>query len=166
MQSLVDAAATGSLYALVAVGLSIVFGVLKLTNFAHGDVMMVGAFTTVLLIGVGMPFIPALFCLVAFSARAIRRNLGTEHPLARLSLAWMALIVVQVILGAVTIWSNKAADMATAHVVTGALTLVNGALLTIISFRVLMPVRAAAPVAGEPTSSSYSTGKPAASSAK
>ena len=47
-------------------------------------------------------------------------------------------------LGAATIWSNKAADIATAHVVVGALSLVTGALLTIISFRVLMPVRVAA----------------------
>jgi branched-chain amino acid transport system permease protein len=60
LQQVINAVSLGSLYALVAVGLSIVFGVLKLTNFAHGDVMMVGAFTTVLLIGAGVPFIPAL----------------------------------------------------------------------------------------------------------
>ena len=34
----------GSLYALVAIGLSMVFGILRMTNFAHGDMMMVGAF--------------------------------------------------------------------------------------------------------------------------
>jgi cytochrome c oxidase assembly protein subunit 15 len=108
----------------------------------------------------------AIFCLVIFSARSVRRNLGADHPLAKLSLAWVGLVVVQVILGAATIWSNKAADIATAHVVTGALTLANGALLTIISFRVLIPARAEAPAASEPTSSSFSPGKPAASSAK
>ncbi len=42
VQQVVNAVSLGSLYALVAVGLSIVFGVLRLTNFAHGDVMMVG----------------------------------------------------------------------------------------------------------------------------
>jgi cytochrome c oxidase assembly protein subunit 15 len=108
----------------------------------------------------------AIFCLVFFCARATRRHLRAEHPLAKLSLAWAGLVVVQVILGAATIWSNKAADVATAHVVTGALTLANGALLTIISFRVLMPARATAPAAREPASSSYSPGKPAASNAK
>ncbi len=70
LQQMINAVSLGSLYALVAVGLSIVFGVLKLTNFAHGDVMMVGAFTTVLLIGVGMPFIPALFCGILGAALA------------------------------------------------------------------------------------------------
>ncbi len=70
LQQVINAVSLGSLYALVAVGLSIVFGVLKLTNFAHGDVMMVGAFTTVLLIGVGVPFIPALFGGIIASAIA------------------------------------------------------------------------------------------------
>jgi branched-chain amino acid transport system permease protein len=70
LQQVINAVSLGSLYALVAVGLSIVFGVLKLTNFAHGDVMMVGAFTTVLLIGVGMPFIPALICGIIGAAIA------------------------------------------------------------------------------------------------
>jgi branched-chain amino acid transport system permease protein len=70
LQQVINAVSLGSLYALVAVGLSIVFGVLKLTNFAHGDVMMVGAFTTVLLIGVGMPFIPAVICGIIGAAIA------------------------------------------------------------------------------------------------
>ena len=70
LQQVINAVSLGSLYALVAVGLSIVFGVLKLTNFAHGDVMMVGAFTTVLLIGVGMPFIPAVVCGILGAAIA------------------------------------------------------------------------------------------------
>ena len=70
LQQVINAVSLGSLYALVAVGLSIVFGVLKLTNFAHGDVMMVGAFTTVLLIGIGMPFVPAMICGILGAALA------------------------------------------------------------------------------------------------
>ncbi|MDQ0467553.1 branched-chain amino acid ABC transporter permease [Labrys wisconsinensis] len=70
LQQVINAVSLGSLYALVAVGLSIVFGVLRLTNFAHGDVMMVGAFTTVVLNGLGLPFVPALVCGVAGAAFA------------------------------------------------------------------------------------------------
>ncbi|WP_018182956.1 branched-chain amino acid ABC transporter permease [Kaistia granuli] len=70
LQQVINAVSLGSLYALVAVGLSIVFGVLKLTNFAHGDVMMVGAFTTVLLIAIGVPFIPAMIAGILASALA------------------------------------------------------------------------------------------------
>ncbi len=53
----------------------------------------------------------------------------------KLVFCWLGLILTQAALGAWTIWSNKAADVATAHVVVGALSLVTGALLTIIAFR-------------------------------
>ncbi|MDZ5448752.1 branched-chain amino acid ABC transporter permease [Labrys sp. ZIDIC5] len=70
LQQIINAVSLGSLYALVAVGLSIVFGVLKLTNFAHGDVMMVGAFTTVILGVAGMPFALAMLCGILAAALA------------------------------------------------------------------------------------------------
>ncbi len=81
----------------------------------------------------------AIGLAVAFCAWKTRSRLGGRHPLARISLGWLGLIIVQIFLGAFTIWSNKAADVATAHMVTGALTLVTGAILTIIAFRVLIP---------------------------
>ncbi len=48
---------------------------------------------------------------------------------------WLALILFQVGLGAATIWTNKAADVATAHVLVGALALAVGALWCAIAFR-------------------------------
>src|ERR1700677_2843886 len=44
IQTLVTGIVTGCLYALIALGYSMVSGVLKLLNFAHGDLYMVGAF--------------------------------------------------------------------------------------------------------------------------
>ena len=41
---LVGGLTIGSLYALIALGYTMVYGILKLLNFAHGDVYMVGAF--------------------------------------------------------------------------------------------------------------------------
>ncbi len=55
-QQVINAVSLGSLYALVAIGLSMVFGILRMTNFAHGDMMMVGAFAMVVLSAAGMPF--------------------------------------------------------------------------------------------------------------
>ena len=49
VQLLVNGLTLGSLYALIALGYSLVYGILKLLNFAHGDVYMIGAF-----IGYGM----------------------------------------------------------------------------------------------------------------
>jgi len=43
-QELVNGVTTGALYSLIALGFSMVYGVLKLINFAHGDLYMVGAF--------------------------------------------------------------------------------------------------------------------------
>jgi cytochrome c oxidase assembly protein subunit 15 len=66
--------------------------------------------------------------------------------LQRLAFVWLALILVQAALGAWTIWSNKAADVATAHVMVGALSLVTGVLGCIIAFRRLAgPVEIIAP---------------------
>jgi branched-chain amino acid transport system permease protein len=44
LQHLINGVATGTIYALVALGYTMVYGVLKLINFAHGDVMMVGTY--------------------------------------------------------------------------------------------------------------------------
>ncbi len=56
LQQLVNGISLGSLYGLVAIGYTMVYGVIRLINFAHGDIMMVGmyfAFT-----GVAMMFLP------------------------------------------------------------------------------------------------------------
>jgi cytochrome c oxidase assembly protein subunit 15 len=107
-----------------------------------------------------------IFGMVAFCAWKTRRSLGARHPLARLSLVWLVLILAQVFLGAFTIWSDKAADIATAHVAVGALALVTGAMLTTIAFRVLIPALAPAPATAGSAATGLPTGKPAASGAK
>ncbi len=60
---------------------------------------------------------------------------GTARPLRRLALAWVVLVGIQIVLGAWTIWSNKAADVATAHVAVGALLLGCGVALTALAWR-------------------------------
>lgn len=55
-------------------------------------------------------------------------------PQRRVAQVWLGLILVQIGLGAWTIWSNKAADVATGHVLVGALSLVTGVLGCLISF--------------------------------
>ena len=44
VQQLVNGLTLGSVYALIALGYSMVYGILKLLNFAHGEVYMMGAF--------------------------------------------------------------------------------------------------------------------------
>ena len=62
IQLSVDALTLGSVYALIALGYTLVYGVLKLLNFAHGDVFMVGSFigfgVLQLLGGTSKPVVP------------------------------------------------------------------------------------------------------------
>jgi cytochrome c oxidase assembly protein subunit 15 len=85
-----------------------------------------------------------IFVGVSLSAGLALRRLGRKNPLTRLACLWLGLIVIQIGLGAATVLTDKAADVATAHVLLGALSLATGATLCIISCRSLAPVRAAA----------------------
>jgi branched-chain amino acid transport system permease protein len=60
IQQIVNALSAGSLYALMAVGLAMVFGILRLINFAHGDLMMIAAYVAVFCIGAGLPLLVSL----------------------------------------------------------------------------------------------------------
>ena len=75
---------------------------------------------------------------VAISAWLTRRNRGPKDLLSKMTLGWLALIVAQAILGAATIWSGKAADIATAHVVLGALSLVSGTIISLTAWEALV----------------------------
>ena len=44
LQNLLNGIAAGSIYALIALGYTMVYGILKLINFAHGDIFMIGSF--------------------------------------------------------------------------------------------------------------------------
>ena len=43
---LINGLQLGSIYALVALGYSMVYGIILLLNFAHGDIIMIGAYTS------------------------------------------------------------------------------------------------------------------------
>lgn len=55
-QQFINALSLGSIYALVAIGLAMVFSILNLINFAHGEVLMLGAFLTYYWTRTDLPF--------------------------------------------------------------------------------------------------------------
>jgi branched-chain amino acid transport system permease protein len=72
LQHLVNGLSLGTLYALIALGYTMVYGVLKLINFAHGDVYMVGAFAGYYVAGaLGAGEAPSLPKAVAVSLGAM-----------------------------------------------------------------------------------------------
>ncbi len=60
VQQTMNAFSLGSVYALVAIGLAMVFGILRLINFAHGDLMMVACYIAFFLTTTGLSFIPVI----------------------------------------------------------------------------------------------------------
>lgn len=88
---------------------------------AQIDLQMVHRLLALLILGV-----------VAACAWSARQRFSPGHPARRWTLVWLALILTQGLLGAATIWSNKAADVATAHVLIGALSLALGSLLCVV----------------------------------
>ena len=68
-QQLLNALQLGSIYALIALGYTMVYGVLVMINFAHGDLFMVGAFCSFLLATyLKIPFVPALLMTMGLVA--------------------------------------------------------------------------------------------------
>ena len=78
---------------------------------------------------------PGDFCGRGIGGLVVRKRLGGANALTKLAWSWLALIFVQILLGAWTVWSNKAADVATAHVMIGALSLVIGSFWCILAFQ-------------------------------
>jgi branched-chain amino acid transport system permease protein len=78
LQHLIDAITYGSQFALYALGIALIFGILGLINFAHGELLMAGAYTIVL---IGRPPWPVV--VIATVAIAIVFALGMERAAFR-----------------------------------------------------------------------------------
>lgn len=67
LTSLVNGVSLGSIYALIALGYTMVYGIAKMLNFAHGDVIMVGAFVIYTVsMTYGMPMVVGVFAAIVF----------------------------------------------------------------------------------------------------
>jgi branched-chain amino acid transport system permease protein len=110
-QQLVNGLMLGSVYALIGIGYTLVFGVLKMLNLAHAYIFMAAPFMTVVLIGMGVPawlalclgvagaaLLGVLLYLVAF------KPIPREHALGGFVASLSFGIIVQVIV--VNIWGS------------------------------------------------------------
>ncbi len=99
-KQIVNGLAAGSIYALVAVGYNMVYGILGLINFAHGDIFMVGTFVVLGLLWGGVPFLVALplGCLAAgvialvaerLAYRPVRNAPRVVPMLSAVGVAWI-----------------------------------------------------------------------------
>ncbi len=101
-QQLVNGLALGSTYALVAMGLTLVFGVLLIPNFAHGELYMFGGFISYTLVGLGLDFwiaVALAACAVALMGvvldRLVFRPIQNAPPLSLMIAALAASVIMQ-----------------------------------------------------------------------
>lgn len=113
-QRTVNGIVTGSYLALGAIGLTLVYGILRLVNFAHGDMITLGAYLALLFnVTIGVPFVVALLAAILISAafgvftelimwRPMRRKkAGTlQLVLMTIGLAFVIRYVIQIFAGA------------------------------------------------------------------
>ncbi len=74
IQQLLNGLMTGSLYALVALGYTMVYGILRIINFAHGDVLMIGALvglSVIRLLQATWPALPPVLVLLGAAVVAM-----------------------------------------------------------------------------------------------
>jgi len=83
LQQLVNGVTIGLVYALIAIGLTLVFGILDVINFAHGELYMLGAFLTYgLTVGLGVPYALALaLTMVGTAGAGVLAERVTVRPL-------------------------------------------------------------------------------------
>ena len=74
LQQLINGLSKGAVYALIALGYTMVYGIIELINFAHGDVFMLGTFT-------------AMSCLAIF-------GVGSEHPIIEDPIAVVVVLLI------------------------------------------------------------------------
>ena len=83
LEQLINGLRTGSIYALIALGYTMVYGIAKMINFAHGDIIMVGAYALYVFVGLlGLnPIVAVLLTIVVCSVLGITIEKVAYKPL-------------------------------------------------------------------------------------
>ncbi len=75
LQQVINGVALGSIYGLIAIGYTMVYGIIGMINFAHGDIFMIGAFIAMIiftaLIGMSVTFVPLAILIVLILGMAL-----------------------------------------------------------------------------------------------
>jgi branched-chain amino acid transport system permease protein len=96
-QQLINGVVSGAVYALFALGFTLIFGVQKLLNLAHGAVFMAGAFIAYYLLAAGLPFwLATLVAVVASGLISVVIDLIAFRPLRARGQAEFAAIVASI----------------------------------------------------------------------
>lgn len=90
IQTILDALSYGGLYGLAALGIGLVFGVMRLVNFAHGELIAIGAYLFIITVDLGLP----ISILIAVTGTAILALLMELSVFKRLRLAGPSVLLI------------------------------------------------------------------------
>ncbi len=148
---LINGISLGSVYAIIALGYTMVYGIAKMLNFAHGDVIMIGAYVVMASVsGAGLPPVAAVlvsivFCTVlgiVIESVAYRPLLNAASSLAVLitaiGVSYLLQNVALLIFGANTYSFASVVPVSSIVLAGGTLTITGEAIVTIISCVVIM----------------------------
>jgi len=104
LQQVVNALSLGSIYALVAIGLGVVFSIARMVNFAHGELVTIAGYTLYGLFG-RVPWPVAIAAAIAVSAgaavimeRAVFKRVKGADPVALLIVSFALSLIIQTVL--------------------------------------------------------------------
>ena len=148
---LINGISLGSVYAIIALGYTMVYGIAKMLNFAHGDVIMIGAYVVMAAVtGAGLPPAAAILAAVIFcTVLGIVIERVAYGPLLNAASSLAVLItaigvsyllqnIALLVFGANTISFPHVISVPALVLAGGALTITGEALITIISCIVIM----------------------------
>ncbi len=145
---LINGISLGSVYAIIALGYTMVYGIAKMLNFAHGDVIMIGAYVVMAAVtGAGLPPIAAILAAIIFctvlgvliETVAYGPLLNAASSLAVLITAiGVSYLLALLIFGANTISFPKVLSIPAIVLAGGSLTITGEAIVTIVSCIVIM----------------------------
>jgi neutral amino acid transport system permease protein len=98
VQTTINGLSSGSIYALGAIGLSLVYGILKLVNFAHGDLMTLGGYVAFAVnVSAGLPLpVAILAALAAVAAVGLALEAALWRPMRRRGAGVLQLLLISV----------------------------------------------------------------------
>lgn len=146
LSTFIDGLSLGGIYALIALGYTMVYGIAKMLNFAHGDIIMVGGYTIVIFFNLtGQPIVATLVAIlvcIVFGVvieRVAYRPLRGASPLAVLitaiGVSFLLQSIAQLIFGSA---SKMVIFPAIGDIVLGSLTIKGSTLLTLAAAAVIM----------------------------
>ncbi len=151
IQSLINGLNQGAIYALIALGYTMVYGIIRMINFAHGDFIMLGAYTLFytipLMVNAGMPAWLSVFLAIVICAavgvivevvayRPVRKAGSMSALITALAMSLFLENLAMVMFGAKPHNVQKIFDLPSVHVFGAALPL--NVLLTIVIGVVMM----------------------------